>query len=109
MDRQAESSRQARSSQQAEVGNGEADGQVGSRGQRSEQTDRGWVAGVRELAGSLLKQDSRGNALWRSRDNLAVTDWEERTYIEGAQVKVVGLIRGAQGGRQVNGKTRGGP
>ena len=29
--------------------------------------------------------------------------------IRGAQVKVVGLIRGAQGGRQVNGKTRGGP
>ena len=67
-------------------------------------------AGVRELAGSLLNQDtSRGKALWRSRDNLAGTDWEERTYIEGAQVKVVGLISGAQGGRQVNGKTRGRP
>ena len=23
-----------------------------------------------------------------------MTDWEERTYIEGAKVKVVGLIRG---------------
>ena len=41
---------------------------------------------------------SRGKALWRTRDNLAGTDWEERTYIGGAQVKVVGLIRGAQGG-----------
>ena len=67
-------------------------------------------AGARELAGSLLSQDtSRGKALWRSRDKLAVTDWEEGTYIEGAQGKVVGLIRGAQGGRQLNGKTRGGP
>ena len=66
-------------------------------------------AGVRELAGSLLNQDtSRGKALWRSRHNLAVTDLEEGTYKEGAQVKVVGLVRGAQGGRQVNGK-RGGP
>ena len=52
---------------------------------------------------------SCGKALWRSRDNLAGTDWEERTYIEGAQVKVVGLMRGAQGGWQVNGKTRDGP
>ena len=67
-------------------------------------------AGVRELAGSLVNRDtSRGKALWRSRDNLAGTDWEERTYIEGAQVKVVGLMRGAQGGWQVNGKTRDGP
>ena len=41
--------------------------------------------------------------------SLGETEWGERIYIEGAQVKVVGLIRGDQGGRQVNGKTRGGP
>ena len=35
--------------------------------------------------------------------------WKERTDIGGAQVKVVGLIRRYQGGRQVNEKTRGGP
>ena len=53
-------------------------------------------AGVNELAGLLVSLDtSCGKARWRSRDNLAGTAWEERTYIEGAQVKVVGLIRGA--------------
>ena len=58
-------------------------------------------AGVRELTGLLVNLDTGcGKALWRSRDNLAVTYWEERTYIEGTQVKVVGLIRGAQGGRR---------
>ena len=96
---------------------GEAGWWIRSRGQRSEQADGGWAvgrmvrqAGIRELAGSLVNQGlSHGKALWRTRDNLAGTDWEERTYIGGAQVKVVGLIRGAQGGRQVNGKTRGGP
>ena len=40
---------------------------------------------------------------------MAGTAWKERTDIGGAQVKVVGLIRRDQGGRQVNGKTRGGP
>ena len=43
------------------------------------------------------------------RDDLAETEWRERIYIEGSQVKVVGLIKGDQGGRQVIGKTRGGP
>ena len=63
--------------------------------------------GIRELAGPLVIQGlSLRKALWRTRDNLAGTDWEERTYIGGAQVKVVWLIRGTQGGRQVNGKTR---
>ena len=45
----------------------------------------------------------------KTRDNLEGTDWQERVYIGGAQVKVVGLMRGAQGGGQVNEKTRGGP
>ena len=50
-------------------------------------------AGIRELAGSLVNQGlSHGKALWRTRDNLAGTDGEERTYIRGAQVKVVGLL-----------------
>ena len=40
---------------------------------------------------------------------MAWTAWKERIDIRGAQVKVVGLIRRDQGGRQVNGKTRGGP
>ena len=35
--------------------------------------------------------------------------WKERTDIGGAQVKVVGLIRSDQGGRQVNGKISGRP
>ena len=57
--------RQAESSQQAEVGNGRTEEQIGSREQRSEQTDRGWAAGrmvrqagVRELAGSLVNLDT---------------------------------------------------
>ena len=43
------------------------------------------------------------------RDDLAETEWRERIYIEGSRVKVVGLIRGDQGDRQVNGKTWGRP
>ena len=39
-----------------------------------------------------------------TRDDLAETESRERIYIW-----LVGLIRGDQGGRQVNGKTRGGP
>ena len=43
------------------------------------------------------------------RGDPAETEGRERINIEEAQVKMVGLIRGVQGGRQVNGKTRGGP
>ena len=56
-------------------------------GQRSGPADGGWAAGrrvrqegVRNLAGWLVSQGlSRGNALWRSTDDGAGTDGEERT------------------------------
>ena len=66
-------------------------------------------ARVRKQAGSAFYKQFRscGKAL-STRDDQAETEWRERISIEGSQVKVVGLIRGDQGCRQVNGKTRGG-
>ena len=64
----------------------------------------------RQLAGSEENlETSRGKVLRNSGDNLAGNDWEERNNIGSTQVEVVGLIRRDQGGRQGNGKTRGGP
>jgi hypothetical protein len=87
------------------------------RGQRSRQTDRDWTVGTRsDRRGFVNRQSGVDKVKWElrkalneTRDNLARTEWKERTVIGGAQVKVVGLIRGDQGGRRVNGKTRGGP
>ena len=51
-------------------------------------------------------ESSRGKALRNSGGNMAGNVWKERTDIGRTQMKVGGLIRRDQGGRQVNGKTR---
>ena len=80
-----------------------------------DQTDRQGLGGRQgsqtgrnqQQAGSEKNQESsRGKALRNSGDNLAGNVWKERTDIGRTQMKVGGLIRRDQGGRQVNGKTR---
>ena len=88
-----------------EPGTEEQTDQQGLGGRQGRQTGRN-----RQQAGSeKYEESSRGKALRNFGDNLAGNVWKERTDIGGAQVKVVGLIRSDQGGRQVNGKTRSGP
>ena len=65
------------------------------------------MVGSRQDQRSRVVQELRKSSV-STRDDRAETEGRERIYIEGAQVKVVGLIRGDQGGRQVNGKTRSG-
>ena len=65
---------------------------------------------VRQAGGSDRQEGQTGRGVGESgyklqessveietRDNLEGTEWEEKVYIGGDQVKVVGLIRGAQG------------
>ena len=75
---------------------------------RGGQTGEGSVTGRISVVETV--QELRESTVSRpTRDDLAETEWRERIYLEGSPVKVVGLIRGDQGGRPVNGKTRGGP
>ena len=94
------------------------DQEPGTEEQTDRQTDRQGLGGRQgsqtgrnqQQAGSeKYEVSSRGKALRNSGDNLAGNVWKERTDIGGAQGKMVGLIRRDQGGRQGNGKTRGGP
>ena len=73
--------RQAESSQQAEVGNGRTEEQIGSSEQGSEQTDRSWgqpgrmvrQAGWSDRQGSMNRQDH-----WRDWKRVTGKLWEDK-------------------------------